>query len=511
MNSFDCPHCHYTFTCPKGATGVVYCPECSGGVVLPDSELPTGTVIDDFEIVNLIGRGGMGNVYKARQISMDRLVAVKILLEELTRDKEYLIQFFKEVKVSGKLHHPNITSAISAGECNGLFYLATTFVDGEDLDRRLQREPFIPEKEALTIVKNVADALKYAWDNFAMLHKDIKPANIMLNQKDEVFLMDMGIAQFMSDGSGGEENVQGSPYYMSPEQVSAAPLSWSSDLYSLGATLYHMVVGKPIFDAPEVQHIIHMQAYKPFPDPNEASSFYKISEPTVNLLRTALEKKPINRFDSWMGFIEAVDDAIYKLEHSNEPEKKTFYEDGDFIQKKKNKNRKKHSHKTRHNTKSSINSVKKTIARKKSSGNGTTLIILVAILLLCSVVYFLYTTNRNTAIIAYNKALLIDNSNKSYDEKIRVFREALMACQGTGFSQKIKLRYDELIKERNTQKQLAENYKKAKEQALLLAADGNYKDAILLIKNAGENIKDPLLIQDIQSYLKLLQDGMRKK
>ena len=510
MNSFECPHCHCTFACPEGATGVVYCPECSGGIVLPETELPKGTILDDFEIISLIGTGGMGNVYKARQISMDRDVAVKILLEELTRDKEYLIQFFKEVKVSGKLHHPNITSAISAGECNGLFYLATTFVDGEDLDRRLQREPFIPEKEALSIVKNVANALKYAWDNFAMLHKDIKPANIMLNKKDEVFLMDMGIAQFMSDGSGGEENVQGSPYYMSPEQVCAAPLSWSSDLYSLGATLYHMVVGKPLFDDPDVQKIIKMQAYEPFPDPNAETSYYKISEPTVNLLRTALEKKPADRFDSWMGFIEAIDDAVDKLEHGNEGDHHKT-RDADSSHKKKSKHKKNHSQKTRNNTKNSYVSIKKTIVKKKSSGTGVILIILVCILLLAAFTYYFYTKKYNAAIFAYNKALLIDNSNQSYNEKIRVFKKAIDACYGTDLEQKIQTRYYELIEERKVQKKLAENYKKAKDEAVLLAADGQYKAAISLIKNASENIKDPVLLKDIQLYLQTLQDGMRKK
>jgi len=508
MNSFDCPHCHYTFTCPIGATGVVYCPECSGGVVLPETELPKGTVIDDFEIINLIGKGGMGNVYRARQISMDRFVAVKIILEELTRDREYLEQFFKEVQVSGKLHHPNITSAISAGECNGLFYLATSYVDGEDLDTRLQREPFIPEREALNIVKHVAEALKYAWDTFAMLHKDIKPGNIMTNMKDEVYLMDMGIAQFMSEGSGGEKHVQGSPYYMSPEQVSAGSLSWSSDLYSLGATLYHMVVGKPIFDAPDVNAIIQMQAYAPFPDPNTASSYYEISEPTVKLLRTALEKKPSERFDSWMGFIETVENAIDNLDKSKE---KKQPEEKEIVHKKKHKSKKKSAKKTRHNQKNTNTYIKRSIIRKQSSGFGALLFAGVGLMLLCVIGYYFYTTNRNSATIAYNKAMLIDNSNQSYEKKLRVFSKALLECRGSEFEDRIKTRYNELKRERATQKKLAKQYKNAKDQAVQLAAEGKYREALILVQKATAGIKDPLLLKDSQSYLKVLQNGIDKK
>jgi serine/threonine protein kinase len=322
--------------------------------------------------------------------------------------------------------------------------------------------------------------------------------------------MDMGIAQFMSEGSGGEENVQGSPYYMSPEQVCASHLTWSSDLYSLGATLYHMVVGRPIFDDPDVQQIIRMQAYAPFPDPNSVTSYYKISQPTVELLRTALEKKPSDRFDSWMGFIEAVDDAIEKLDNASSIKGKSP-DSNEPVPAKKTKQKKKHTQKTRHVSRSTYTGIKKPIARRSTSGNGFMLVVLVGLLLFAAVVYYLYNEHRNNAIMAYNRAKLIYGSGQSYDEKISVFRDALNACRGTEMEQEILMTYNELQKEKELQKKAAENYKKAKEQAVNLAADGKYKEAIYLIQKAGAELTDPVLRKDLQSYLKTLQDGLRKK
>ena len=513
MNSFNCPHCQYSFLCATGATGVVLCPNCQGSIVLPETELPCGTLIDDFEIIKLIGKGGMGNVYKARQISMDRFVAIKILLEELTRDKEYLEQFFQEVKVSGKLHHPNIISAISAGECNGLFYLATSFVDGQDLEQILIKDKFFTEKEALQIILKVADALKYAWDNFGMLHKDIKPANIMTNIKDEVFLMDMGIAQFISDGSGGEKMVQGSPYYMSPEQVTASKLTWTSDLYSLGATLYHMLTGYPVFDAPDVNDIIKMHAWSPFPDPNNQRSFQQISQPTVELLRTTLEKKPEKRFDSWMGFIEELENIISILEGNEERQHRdhvSHHTESNL--KKHSKGKKKQTTKTKAmatHTRTKASPIRN-LQQKKSS--AAPLFLLMFFLLIAAGGYYFYAQSRNQSITQYNRAILIDNDQTaSYKKKIRIYQNALNACRGTEYEGQLRTKLNKLKKEKRQQDIITKRYMKIKEESVELVADGKYKEAFIKIQKILMDIKDPALRQEIQVYLNTIKSEMGKK
>ena len=184
MRSFDCPHCHKVFNSRADEADVVLCPHCNSTVSLPEKDLLPGTVIEGFKIIRLLGRGGMGNVYLAEQISMERLVALKILLKSLTEDKESVGQFLNEARVSGQLNHANIIAAIDAGEFNDTYYLATSFVDGEDLEQRLEKEYCIPEKEALEIVLKIAHALNYAWETYGLLHKDIKPGNIMCDKTE---------------------------------------------------------------------------------------------------------------------------------------------------------------------------------------------------------------------------------------------------------------------------------------------------------------------------------------
>ncbi|MCK5843859.1 MAG: protein kinase, partial [Victivallales bacterium] len=201
MNSYSCPHCHQDFEIAPSESEEVVCPHCNGMVSVPERDLEPGERLGGFEIMHLIGRGGMGNVYMAIQLSMNRPVALKVLLKSMTQDKEALRQFLNEARVSGQMNHRNIISAIDAGEIDDNYFLVTAFVDGEDLERRLERDSQIPEKEALDIALKIGDALNYAWENYKLLHKDIKPGNIMTDSRGEVFLMDMGIAQFAGDSA----------------------------------------------------------------------------------------------------------------------------------------------------------------------------------------------------------------------------------------------------------------------------------------------------------------------
>ena len=314
MQTFDCTHCHRIFESEPGENEVVMCPHCNSAVALPEKELPPGSVIGGFEIIRLLGHGGMGNVYLANQLSMNRPVALKILLKAMTQDKESVKQFLHEVRVSGQLNHRNIITAIDAGEIDDTYYLVTTFVDGWDIEKRLEENNRIPEKEALKIILKIADALQYAWESHGLLHKDIKPGNIMQDSNEEVYLMDMGIAQFIGEAPSQDDHILGSPFFMSPEQTKGERLSWTSDLYSLGATLYNMITGVPPYDANDVMKIINMHSEAPFPLPSERAPDVQVSKPTVAILRKMLEKDPNNRYDSWGGFKLAVTKAFRALD-----------------------------------------------------------------------------------------------------------------------------------------------------------------------------------------------------
>jgi serine/threonine-protein kinase len=259
-------------------------------VSLPeDEELPPGTTLGGFEIKSVLGSGGMGNVYLATQLSMQREIALKVLPKVLTQDKDAVEQFLNEVRMTGRLEHPHIVTAIDAGEENGTYFLAMTYVNGEDLEERIERLGLIPEKYALKYVQQIAEALEYALTRHDLIHRDIKPGNIIVNEDEGAFLLDMGIAQQIGEApNGNTEHIEGSPFYMSP-----------SDQYSLGATLYHMVVGVPPFDHKDIMRIVEMHTDTPMPDPKKRNPESDVSPETVKLIKKMMGKTPNERFHSW--------------------------------------------------------------------------------------------------------------------------------------------------------------------------------------------------------------------
>lgn len=316
MGIYSCPHCEEVFEIEAGADEVVFCPHCNEAVSLPEEEeISPGSRLGGFEIIRLIGKGGMGNVYLASQISMHREVALKVLPTKITQDKTAVEQFLKEVRMTGRMEHSNIVTAIDAGEHKGIYYLAMTYVNGQDLESLIDKNGPIQENDAVGYVVQVAEALKYAWEKHNLLHRDIKPGNIMVNSEKKAFLLDLGIALHASDASKQQnEQVEGSPFYMSPEQTRGEPLDWSSDLYSLGASLYNMVAGFPPFDGDDVEKIVLMHSTEPFPDPREKKPELNLSPEVVSLIRRMMGKKPHDRFSSWKNFIKAAEPLSKKEE-----------------------------------------------------------------------------------------------------------------------------------------------------------------------------------------------------
>lgn len=293
---------------------MLYCPHCNGAVLLQSEDFQPGEVLGGFEIINILGKGGMGYVYLAKQSSMQRLVALKVIMKTLIgkTDSNIIDMFNREIQLSGTLSHPNIIKAIDAGENERCYFMAITYVDGEDFEKVLDRGSTVPEKEAFAVALKMADALNYAWEKHGLIHRDIKPGNIIKDKKGEVFLMDMGIAQHMSlGGLKSEKEVLGSPFYMSPEQGQGFPLDWQTDMYSLGATLYHMIVGVSPYDAKEVPRIIEKHILDPFPEPADRNPNISVSKTAVEILRKMMAKKTEDRYSSWKEFEETVGAAFF--------------------------------------------------------------------------------------------------------------------------------------------------------------------------------------------------------
>ncbi len=205
--------------------------------------------IEGYEILARLGAGGQGAVYKARQSSMDRLVAVKVLLPKYAKETDGVQRFLQETRAIARLHHTNIVSGIDAGFSNGIYYYVMEYVEGESLERRIARRGRIPWREAVSILRQMAAALDHAWRH-GLIHRDVKPDNIILSPDGTAKLADLGLARFAGrDGLTLTRTgfVVGTPYYIAPEQARGEEVDIRADLYSLGITLYEMLTGNPPF------------------------------------------------------------------------------------------------------------------------------------------------------------------------------------------------------------------------------------------------------------------------
>jgi serine/threonine-protein kinase len=209
-------------------------------------------IIGGCQILEQIARGGMGVVYKARQLNLKRTVAIKILSEELSKDKTYVERFIQEARSAAVLSHGNIVHINDVGDHNGIFYFIMEYVDGENLRDILAQRGYLDVPRTLEIALQVAHALQHAHRR-GIIHRDIKPENIMITREGVVKLADMGLAKRISSrdlcGITNTGSIFGTPFYMAPEQAKDfSKVDRRSDIYSLGVTIYKALTGKVPYD-----------------------------------------------------------------------------------------------------------------------------------------------------------------------------------------------------------------------------------------------------------------------
>ncbi len=216
-----------------------------------------------YRLLDVVGRGAMGTVYRALHLGLNREVAIKILRQDLAGDRTQIERLKAEAAMLASLDHPNIVRALDAGESNGFPYVVMEYVEGETLRDRLRREGRLPEKEALAITRALADALERA-RRMGVVHRDVKPGNILLTRAGEPKLMDLGLAKGPIDmGLTQHGATVGTPQYIAPEQaVDPRKADTRSDIYSLGATLYTMLAGRPPFDGETLAEILTKVLYE---------------------------------------------------------------------------------------------------------------------------------------------------------------------------------------------------------------------------------------------------------
>jgi serine/threonine protein kinase len=250
-------------------------------------------VIDDFAILQLVGQGGMGDVYLAHQFSLDRLVALKILKAQFLEDPKFKEEFVQEARSVASLNHPNIIRAYKVGFEDGRLFFAMEYVEGENLNDILKADGAIEPSRVLEIAIDVAQALGYAWETSRLIHRDIKPDNIMISADGIAKVMDLGLSRRAGDVYDDSDIISGTPQYISPEQIMGDPMDIRGDFYSMGATLYHLVTGRFLFDGTLEEMIKKHMTEKP---PSLKQTAPHVSEAFGRIIRKLVAKKPEDRY-----------------------------------------------------------------------------------------------------------------------------------------------------------------------------------------------------------------------
>ena len=259
-----------------------------------------GKHIGRYLVVEHLGRGGMAEVYKAFQPSLDRYVAIKVMHGFLTDDKDFLARFEREAKAVAALRHPSIVQVFDYEVESGLPYMVMEFIDGVTLKTMLEnmqeRGEWVSLDDAVQIVLSLGSALRYAHERH-MVHRDVKPANVMITSDGHVILTDFGIAKILSvTGLTASGAMIGTPTYMSPEQGMGQPGDERSDIYSLGVMLYQLVVGQPPYDADTPLAVIFKHINEPVLMPRALKA--DLPEAVERVILKALAKRPEDRYSN---------------------------------------------------------------------------------------------------------------------------------------------------------------------------------------------------------------------
>ena len=244
-----------------------------------------------YRIVGLLGKGGMGEVYRATDLTLGQSVALKFLPAAATDNRFLLERFHGEVRIARQISHPNVCRVYDIGEVDGMPFISMEYIDGEDLASLLPRIGRLPADKAVETARKICAGLAAAHAK-GVIHRDLKPHNVMLNKRGEIVIMDFGLAAIADQLSGAEAR-NGTPAYMSPEQLKGTEVTARSDIYALGLVLYELFTGKRPFEAKNVTALIELQEAAQL---KSMTSIAADIDPAVeNVIRRCLDPDPLRR------------------------------------------------------------------------------------------------------------------------------------------------------------------------------------------------------------------------
>lgn len=265
-----------------------------------------GKKLDNYKIVSILGRGGMGVVYKAYDTSLERNIAIKMLSSQLFSKQRFVERFKREAKNQAKLSHPNIVTVYGFIEYHGLLGIVMEHIDGESLEKLIYRQGRIHLYDAVYVMKQILAGIGYAHAK-GFIHRDIKPSNIIFNAEGVAKIMDFGISKSLLEKSFTKTGAKiGTIYYMSPEQIRGDELTHHTDIYSLGCAFYEMLTGKPPFDHESEYNV--MDSHLKSPPPKVSALIPGLPENVDKIITTALQKDPNDRYQTCEDFIAALRD-----------------------------------------------------------------------------------------------------------------------------------------------------------------------------------------------------------
>jgi len=289
----ECRNCHGDLISQEHPEFSGFCPRCGE----PMAGDYSGESIDEFEVLYEIGRGNNGVVFLARQLGVGREAALKLMRRDSLSDPAAIASFFTEARAVACLNHPNIVQAIAAGRMeDGNFYFAMELIDGPSVESVIDSSGPLPYREALRIAALIARAMASAWNRRGLIHGDIKPANIIMHRGKQPKLADLGLAQFCRVTP---REIMATPLYAPPEVIRAdfANMTFASDIYSFGASVYEMFCGEPPFPGTDIDLVLKMQLEQ---EPQPLSEKMGLFDPAVSdFVDQMLSKASADRPLSW--------------------------------------------------------------------------------------------------------------------------------------------------------------------------------------------------------------------
>ncbi|MBQ6282130.1 MAG: Stk1 family PASTA domain-containing Ser/Thr kinase [Bacilli bacterium] len=271
---------------------------------------------DRYEIIRVLGEGGMANVYLANDVILNRKVAVKVLRGDLANDEKFVRRFQREALSASSLNHPNIVEIYDVGEDDGNFYIVMEYIDGKNLKQLIKRRTKLSLPEVIDIMKQLTDGIASAHDSF-IIHRDIKPQNMLILDNGLVKITDFGIAVALNSTQLTQTNsVMGSVHYLPPEQAAGKGATFKSDIYSLGILMYELVTGTLPFKGDNAVEIALKQLKEPIPSVRDFDS--SIPQSVENIILKACAKNPRNRYenvrDMYNDLCNCLDDSMKDVE-----------------------------------------------------------------------------------------------------------------------------------------------------------------------------------------------------